>query len=86
MITKDKNEDIILLDNYFDIQGISSRLMYKLNIDNKELFSKFNIPFYAICKQFVGLYKNMSVKKKKKLQIQIIIAKDIGLNQNIINL
>ena len=68
MITKDKNEDLILIDNYFDIQGISSRLMYKLNIDNKELFSKFNIPFYAICKQFVGLYKNMSVKKKKKLQ------------------
>ena len=66
MITKDKTEDLILIDNYFNIQGISSRLMYKLNIDNKQLFTKYNIPFYAICKHFIGLYKNMSIKKKKK--------------------
>ena len=68
MITKDKTEDLILIDNYFYIQGLSSRLMYKFNIDNKQLFSKFNIPFYSICQQFIGLYKNMSIKKKKKLQ------------------
>ena len=66
MITKDKFEDLILIDNYFNIQGISSRLMYKLNIDNKQLFTKYDIPFYAICKHFIGLYKNMSIKKKKK--------------------
>jgi len=69
MLLKDKNDDIILLDNYFNILGLSSRLMYKLNIDNKQLFSKYDIPFYAICKQFIGLYKNMSIKKKKKANL-----------------
>ncbi len=66
MLIKDRNDDIILLDNYFNILGLSSRLMYKLNIENKQLFSKYDIPFYAICKQFISLYKNISIKKKKK--------------------
>ena len=67
ILTKEKNEDIILMDNYFNIQGMSSHLMSKLNIENKQLFTVYDIPFYSICPQFVGLYKNMIIIKNKKL-------------------
>ena len=73
MIIKEKNEDMILLDKNFIIQGMSNRLMYKLNVENKASFSNYDIPFYAICGEFVGFYKNMikiktkSNKKKRNL-------------------
>ena len=68
MIIKEKNEDMILLDKNFIIQGMSNRLMYKLNIENKAAFSLFDIPFYAICAEFVGFYKNMIKIKTKSNQ------------------
>ena len=66
ILTKEKNEDLILMDNYFNIQGMSSHLMSKLNIENKELFTIYDIPFYSICPQFINLYKNMIIIKNKK--------------------
>ena len=67
MLKKDKNEDLILIDNYIIIKGISPHLVTKFNIENKQLFKIYNIPFYAICPQFIGIYKNMMVIKNKKL-------------------
>ena len=70
ILTKEKNEDLILMDNYFNIQGMSSHLMLKLNIENKQLFKMYDIPFYSICPQFINLYKNMIIIKNKKLITQ----------------
>ena len=67
MLLKEKNEDLILIDNYYNIQGMTSHLFSKLNIEKKELFKVYDIPFYAICPQFTGLYKNMIIIKNKKL-------------------
>jgi len=52
LILKDNINDIILIDENFNIQGMSSKLMKALNINNIFLFQKNNIPFYAICKKF----------------------------------
>ena len=81
MLKKDKNEDLILIDNYFNIQGMSSHLMAKLNIENKQLFKYYDIPFYAICPQFIGLYKNMIVIKNKKLISSASSITKRGINE-----
>ena len=73
LIAKENIDDIILLDNNFIIQGMSSKLMKILNINNKCLFKDNEIPFYVICKKFVNFY-NIFLKGKKK--------KNNNLNQN----
>ena len=65
LITKENIDDIILLDNKFIIQGMSSKLMKILNINNKYLFQENEIPFYAICKKFLNFY-NIFLKGKQK--------------------
>ena len=81
MLNKDKQEDLILIDNYFNIQGMSSHLMTKFNIENKQLFKIYDIPFYAICPQFIGLYKNMIVIKNKKLMSSHSSITKKGINE-----
>ena len=56
LIIKENIDDIILIDKDFYIQGMSSKLMKLLNIENNNLFQENNIPFYAICKKFVNFY------------------------------
>ena len=72
LIMKDNINDIILLDNNYNIQGMSSKLMKILSITNNNIFQEINVPFYLICKKFVNFYsiflgssKKESIKKKK---------------------
>ena len=64
LIMKENIDDIIFLDENFNIQGMSLKLMKILNINNKELFQENEIPFYMICRKFVNFY-NIFLKGKK---------------------
>ena len=65
LIIKENINDIILIDENYNIQGMSSKLMKILNIDNIYLFQDNNIPFYIICKKFINFY-NIFIRNKKK--------------------
>ena len=65
LILKESIDDIILLDNEFNIQGMSSKLMKILNINNQSIFQDNEIPFFVICKKFVNFY-NIFLKSKQK--------------------
>ena len=56
LIIKENIDDIIFLDSEFNIQGMSSKLMEILNINNQSLFQDNDIPFYVICKKFLNFY------------------------------
>ena len=56
LINKENIDDLIIMDDKFNIQGMSSKLMRILNIGNKFLFQENEIPFYAICKKFIDFY------------------------------
>ena len=65
LILKENIDDIILLDEKFNIQGMSLKLMKILNINNENLFQQNEIPLYVICKKFVNFY-TIFLKDKKK--------------------
>jgi PAS domain S-box-containing protein len=65
LIVKENVDDIILLDDKFNIQGMSLKLMKILNINNKSAFQDNEIPFYVICKKFLNFY-DIFLKGKKK--------------------
>jgi len=65
LILKENIDDIIFLDDKFNIQGMSLKLMKILNINNKSLFQENEIPFYAICRKFVNFYSIFFQGKKK---------------------
>ena len=65
LILKENIDDIILLDDKFNIQGMSLKLMKILNINNKNLFQENEIPFYVICRKFVNFYSIFFQGKKK---------------------
>ena len=69
LIQKENIDDIILLDNQFNIQGMSSKLMRILGINNKYLFQNNEIPFYVICKKFVNFYNIFLKGKQKKFNL-----------------
>ena len=56
LIVKENVDDIIFMDNKFNIQGMSSSLMKRFGISNNLLFQENEIPFYVICKKFVNFY------------------------------
>ena len=64
LILKENIDDIILMDENFNIQGMSSKLMKILNIENKFLFQENEIPFYAICRKFINFYSIFLNNKK----------------------
>ena len=90
LISKENIDDIILLDNEFNIQGMSSKLMKILNIHNQSLFQDNEIPFFVICKKFVNFY-NIFLKPKQKKSATISERKisfaegDNNINNNEIN-
>ena len=63
LILKENIDDIILMDENFNIQGMSSKLMKILNIENKFLFQENEIPFYIICRKFINFYSIFLNKK-----------------------
>ena len=65
LINKENIDDIILLDDKFNIQGMSLKLMTILNITNKNIFQENEIPFYVICRKFVNFYHIFFQGKKK---------------------
>ena len=75
LILKDNINDIILIDENFIIQGMSSKLMEILNINNIYLFQENNIPFYVICKKFINFYSIFLGNKKKDLSHTILVPK-----------
>ena len=64
LINKENLDDIIFLDDNFNIQGMSMKLMKILNLHNKNLFQDNEIPFYVICRKFVNFY-NIFLQGKK---------------------
>ena len=74
LIIKENIDDIILIDKDFYIQGMSSKLMKLLNIENNNLFQENNIPFYAICKKFVNFY-NIFLRNKSNNNINELDTK-----------
>ena len=71
MILLEKIDDNILIDNNFNIQAMSSKLIEKLHIHNKYLFIENEIPFYVICKQFLNFYKIFLIGQKKVIKNEI---------------
>jgi len=65
LILKENIDDIILVDEKFNIQGMSLKLMKILNISNENLFQHNEIPLYVICRKFVNFY-TIFLKDKKK--------------------
>ena len=65
LISKENIDDIIFIDSKFNIQGMSTKLMKILQIENKMLFQDNDIPFYVICKKFVNFYKIFLQGKKQ---------------------
>ena len=65
LIIKENIDDIILLDEKFNIQGMSLKLMKILNISNENLFQNNEIPLYVICRKFVNFY-TIFLKDKKR--------------------
>jgi len=56
LILKENIDDLIIMDENFNIHGMSSKLMKILNIENKFLFQENEIPFYVICRKFINFY------------------------------
>ena len=67
LINKENIDDIIFLDDKFNIQGMSLKLMKILNIGNKNLFQENEIPFYVICRKFVNFYSIFLQRVKKEV-------------------
>ena len=88
LIIKENFDDIILIDKDFNIQGMSSKLMKILNIENNYLFQDNEIPFYVICKKFVNFF-NIFLKNKKNISINELDKKATTIineeKNNIIN-
>ena len=64
LILKENIDDIVIMDENFNIQGMSSKLMKILNIENKFLFQENEIPFYTICRKFINFYSIFLNNKK----------------------
>ena len=64
LIVKENIDDIILMDENFNIQGMSSKLMKILNIENKFIFQENEIPFYTICRKFINFFSIFLNTKK----------------------
>ena len=64
LIIKENINDIIYVDDNFNIQGICDKLKSNLKINNNNLFQFNDIPFYIICKKFINFYKVFLSSKK----------------------
>ena len=83
LISKENIDDIIFLDDKFNIQGMSLKLMKILSINNKNLFQENEIPFYVICRKFVNFYNIFLQGKKEEIkEKKTIIIEDDRDNEN----
>ena len=65
MIIKEKIDNIILTDSVFNVVGMSSKLYNKFGVYLKNIFEKYEVPFFVLCKKFVNFYKTI-IKTQKK--------------------
>ena len=78
MLNKEKSDNIILTDEMFNIVSMSAKLYMKFGMYLKNVFAKYEIPFFVLCKKFVHFYKGlMKVKNKKH---NIIRKKQVNMN------
>ena len=82
LILKENIDDIILMDENFNIQGMSSKLMKILNIENKFLFYENEIPFYLICRKFINFYSIFLNKKQNEIEDLNETVEDLALKKN----
>ena len=78
LILKENIDDLIIMDENFNINGMSSKLMKILNIENKFLFQENEIPFYAICRKFINFYKVFLNTKKNNEILDLDDSLDEG--------
>ena len=84
LIVKENIDDIILLDEKFNIQGMSSALIQKLEFNNQNIFQENEIPFYILCKKFVNFYSIFLQSNKKSSEDELIDSlKDKEENNNL---
>ena len=79
LLYPEKYDDIIFIDNSFIIQGMSKKLIERLKINNLSLFNDNEIPFYAICKNFINFY-NTFMKGEKDIEKEN--KNDLNININ----
>ena len=60
MITKENLDDVILLDQEYNIQGMTGKL-YNLFKLNQNIFQDCDVPFWMICKEFIHHYQTFMV-------------------------
>ena len=77
LITKENINDIIYVDDNFNIQGICDKLKTNLSINNNNLFQFNDIPFYIICKKFINFYKMFITNKKKGENDEALIPNEV---------
>ena len=91
MITKENLDDVILLDQDYNIQGMSDKL-YNLFRLNSSIFQDCDVPFWMICKEFIQHYQifmanNPLIKsnytQKKTQNDNIQYSKTQKINNNI---
>ena len=82
LIVKENIDDIIFMDNKFNIQGMSSSLMKRFGITNTLLFQENEIPFYVICKKFANFYSIFLHNTKKRDDDDDLIDSNVGKNEN----
>ena len=56
MITKENLDDVILLDQEYNIQGMTGKLYNLLKL-NQNIFQDCDVPFWMICKEFIHHYQ-----------------------------
>ena len=82
MIYPEKIDDMIFVDNNFNIQGMSTKLSDALQLYNNNLFIDYDIPFYVICKQFLNFYKIFLKGNKKNVTIKTVQTINHSLNND----
>ena len=65
LIVKENIDDLIFMDNKFNIQGMSYSLIERFGI-NSNIFKENEIPFYVICKKFLNFYAMFLDKSKNE--------------------
>ena len=85
LINLDKVDDIIILDSFFIIHGMSKKLTEYFKIDNPNLFSHNDIPFYMICKNFISFYKTFFKKQNELYSENAKINDNYNENQFLLN-
>ena len=60
MIKKENLDDVILLDQEYNIQGMSEKLYNLLKL-NSSIFQDCDVPFWMICREFIHHYQTFMI-------------------------